>query len=183
MVLVLGVWLASARLPGLVSNWAFTALERNLAITGRVGAVEFNPITLVVRIHDLTLWAVGHERDPFLTVEAVTIDLPWAAVVGSSVIESVEIVAPTVSVRRSPDGGLNLPQSPGDDASASRTSAPGQPWRFGATDLQRGTFTAVDEVNGLRVTLDPVRLRLEAEETNGDRIGGDLVFERPSAFT
>jgi len=183
MVLVLGVWLASARLPGLVSNWAFTALERNLAITGRVGAVEFNPITLVVRIHDLTLWAVGHERDPFLTVEAVTIDLPWAAVVGSSVIESVEIVAPTVSVRRSPDGGLNLPQSPGDDASASRTSAPGQPWRFGAIDLQRGTFTAVDEVNGLRVTLDPVRLRLEAEETNGDRIGGDLVFERPSAIT
>jgi hypothetical protein len=174
LVLVLGVWL-SVRLPRMAADWAFTALERNLAITGRVESVELNPLTLVIRLRGLSLWAVGHEREPFLTAEAVTVDLPWAAVVGVPAIELIDAVAPVVSVRRAADGTSNLPVSD-TDGSASPPGA-GEPWRFGVVELSRGMFSVVDVSSALRVTVDPVRLRLDSDGAGG-ALRGDLTFER-----
>ncbi len=185
LVLVLTAWLA-ARLPRAAADWAFTALERNLAITGRVESVALNPFTLVIRLRGVSLWTTGHEREPFLTVEAVTVDMPWAAVLAEPAIDLIDAVAPVVSVRRAADGTTNLPDF-GRDPSPSAPVA-NEPWRLGVVALRGGAVSVVDESTALRVTVDPVDLRLDPDLDPNDvdgapRISGVLTLDRSTTVS
>lgn len=176
LTLVLGAWLSSTRLPGVATEWAFGALEHNLGVTGRVEAVEFNPLTLVVRVSGLSLWAVGHDQDPFLSAEGATVDLPWSALLGTPAIESLDVEAPAVWIRRTIDGGSNLPQAPAGPEPALAPEA-SESWQLGVVELRRGRLLLEDESQALQVTIAPMRLRLDSDDGSAR---GRLTLERPT---
>ena len=129
VILVVGVWLATALLPGAAARWVFASLETEWNVSGRAAQVDFNPLTLQVELRDLSLAATATATEPFLTVETLTVDLPWSALFGTPAVDLVDVVAPVLTVRRSEGGASNLPTfppgSPGEEA-------PGTPWRVGA---------------------------------------------------
>ena len=166
-VLCVGVaWLVWSLLPGMAVRWVFAMLERDWGIVGRAGQVELSPFTLDVRVRDLTLSAVGADEQPFLTAEAVTVELPWSAVFGTPAIDLLEVVGPVLSVRQTADGTSNLPVLPPGEPSSDR---PGKSLLLGVVAVHRASASWVDEARGLRVMVGSGPSWSCAQQTRGRR--------------
>ena len=179
VVLGVGVGLAWSLLPGMAARWVFATLERDWGVVGRVGQVELNPLTLDIRLRDLTLWVVGAEDQPFLRAEAVTVELPWSVVVGAPAIDRLEVVGPVLSVRQAADGTSNLPAFP---PSEPPTDAPGPPLRLGVVAVQRASAAWVDEARALQVILGSVELQLRPADDPAQTTG-QLTLSTPTRMT
>ena len=180
-VLCVGVvWLVWALLPGVAADWVFETLEADWGIVGRAGQVGLNPVTLEVRVQDLTLAAAGDEEPPFLTAEAVTVDLPWSAVFGAPAIDLLEVVGPVLSVRQNADGTSNLPVLPPAEPSSDPR---GEPLRLGVVAVHRAAVSWVDDARTLRVMVDPVELELRPADDDRSQITGLLTLSTPSRIT
>ena len=162
-------------------RWVFAMLERDWGIVGRAGQVELSPFTLDVRVRDLTLSAVGADEQPFLTAEAVTVELPWSAVFGTPAIDLLEVVGPVLSVRQTADGTSNLPVLPPGEPSSDR---PGKSLRLGVVAVHRASASWVDEARGLRVMVGSGPSWSCAQQTRGRRppASEDGAASLPEAF-
>ena len=179
-VLCVGVaWLVWSLLPGMAVRWVFGRLERDWGIVGRAGQVELSPFTLDVRVRDLTLSAVGADEQPFLTAEAVTVELPWSAVLGAPAIDLLEVVGPVLSVRQTADGTSNLPVLPPGEPSLDR---PGESLRLGVVAVHRASASWVDEARGLRVMVGSAELELRPTD-EGSQTTGQLTLSTPTRIT
>ena len=181
VVLCLGVvWLVWSLLPGMAARWVFATLETDWGIVGRAGQVDLNPVRLEVRVWDLTLSAVGADELPFLTADALTVELPWSAVFGAPAIDLLEIVGPALSVRLTADGTSNLPVFPPAEASS---DPPGEPLRLGVVEVHRGSVSWVDEARALQVMVDSVELQLRPANDEGSQTTGQLTLSTPTRIT
>ena len=180
-VLCVGVvWLAGSLLPGMAARWVFATLERDWGIVGRAGQVDLNPVTLEVRVRDLTLAAVGREEEPFLSAEEVTVDLRWSAVFGPPTIDLLDVVGPVLSVRLTADGTSNLPvRPPAEPASDPQ----GAPLRLGVVGLHRASVSWSDEARALRVMVGSVELHLGPADGDRSQTTGLLTLSTPTRIT
>ncbi|ODS52884.1 MAG: hypothetical protein ABS36_15600 [Acidobacteria bacterium SCN 69-37] len=78
--------------------------------------LAYNLATLDVTLEGVTVAAEGIDP-PFLTLDAVRVNLPWSIVSGTIHIESAEVTRPRVTIVRDATGALNLPDFGGDDDS------------------------------------------------------------------
>ena len=174
------VWLVWALLPGAAAGWVFATLEANWGIVGHAGQVGLNPVTLVVRVRDLTLAAAGAEEQPFLTAEAVTVDLSWSAVFGAPTIDLLEVVGPVLSVRQTADGTSNLPVFPPTGPSADPR---GEPLRLGVVTVHRAAVSWINDARALRVMVDPIELELRPSDDDRAQTTGLLTLSTPTRIT
>ena len=180
-VLCVGVvWLVWSLLPGVAAGWVFATLERNWGIEGRAGQVDLSPFTLEVRVRDLTLSAAGADEQPFLTADAVTVELPWPAVFGAPAIDLLEVVGAVLSVRQTADGTSNLPVLPPGEPSSDR---PGKSLQLGVVAVHRASASWVDEARGLRVMVDSVELELRPTDDDRSQTTGQLTLSTPTRIT
>ena len=183
-VLCVGVvWLVWSLLPGVAAGWVFAMLEADWGLVGRAGQVELNPVTLVVRVRDLTLAAAGAEEQPFLTAEAVTVDLPWSVVFGAPAIDLLEVVAPVLSVRQTAAGTSNLPVLPPTARPPDPPDPPGEPLRLGVVAVHGAAVSWVDDARALRVIVDPVEVELRPPDDDRSQTTGLLTLSTPSRIS
>ena len=139
---------------------ALSWLHRHYGIVGAVGRVDLDLAQLRVSATDLRFAAGGQGAAPFLTIDDVHIDLPWAALWGGA-SGSVTVTRPAISIVRSADGSSNLPAA-GEPVLDASSSAPG-PLPLGIIEIEDLTAAWRDDASGWRVELAPTSLRL-----NGD---------------
>lgn len=175
MVLVLGVWLAWLVAQPLLVDWAFARLETDFGVAGRAGRVQIQPMGLGVVVEDLALAATGAEDTPFLTVARASVDLPWGVVTGARTVDLLELVDPALTIRRTVDGGSNLPVLPPSDP-APASSDP--PWRVRVVGLQGGRVVWDDRSGAIEVVAGGIELAL-APEAGSAASGGTLRVDEP----
>ena len=127
---------------------------------GAVGRVDLDLAQFRVSATDLSFAAEGQGAAPFLTIDDLHIDLPWAALWGGA-SGSVTVTRPAISIVRSADGSSNLPAA-GERALDASSSPPG-PLPLGSVEIHDLTAAWRDDASGWRVELAPTSLRL-----NGD---------------
>ena len=180
VILALLLWLGWLRLPGMVSRWAFATLETEWGLVGRVDQINLNLATLRLDVRGLSLAAVGTVDQPFLTVGAAVVDLPWSVVLGTRAVDLIDIVAPVVTIRQSAAGVSNLPVLP---SAAPAPSNPSEPWRLSVVSVEGAMVSWVDAAQGLSVATGPVGLQLRPAEDGGSETAGRLTVSSPIRVT
>lgn len=180
VVVALLLWLGWLRLPEMVSRWAFATLETEWGLAGRVDQINLNLATLRLDVRGLSLAAVGTVDQPFLTVGAAVVDLPWSVVLGTRAVDLIDIVAPVVTIRQSAAGVSNLPVLP---SAAPAPSNPSEPWRLSVVSVEGAMVSWVDAAQGLSVATGPVGLQLRPAEDGGSETAGRLTVSSPTRVT
>jgi hypothetical protein len=96
-----GLLLALAHAPPMrarVLAWALGALEA-YGIQGRAARLDYNLLTLDVRIHDLALAAPGRLSEPFFVADYIEADLGWPTIWGRWSAQAIEIRHPRIVYR------------------------------------------------------------------------------------
>ncbi len=91
-------------------------MQSEQGIIATVDDLSYNLLTLDVRLRGVKVAAAGWENQPFVTADAVQINLPWSVAVGAPAVESIELIGTTVAVVRGVDGRLNLPAFDGNES-------------------------------------------------------------------
>ena len=155
--------------------WLLTQLESNYPIEAGAKQLDFNLATLKVELHGVELAAQGNAAAPFLEVERISLDLPQSAIWSGFAIEAVELVHPRLSVIRSSDGSLNLPEG----SESTSPSAPSQalPIEIGRLAIRDLDVHWEDRAAPLTLSVEGINLELNPVE-NG--IAGPLTLSGPS---
>ena len=156
----------------------FSALEAQWGIVGRVEQVKLNPITLTLQVRGLALSVASTPDHPFLTSEAVTVDLPWSILIGEPAVDLIDIEAPVFSVRRLASGVSNLPVLA---INSSSTSSPGAAWRLGVVSVKRAMVFWEDAVGGPNFSVGPASLQLRPSEAAGPETSGRFTISRSTS--
>ncbi len=93
---------------------ALSAVEGRYGLVAELGELDLQLAQLRIGITNLQLAVRGHEAEPFLTVEEVRADLPWAALWRGIAFDELSLTRPTLLLRRTADGRTNLPTGRGD---------------------------------------------------------------------
>src|SRR6266566_3659967 len=113
ILLLVGVLLLVAH-ARFARNLVLASLERNLATYGieaRAERLDYNLLTLDVRLTGLSLSRRGQRASPFFFASAVHLKLPAHVLTGGRAVERLEIVEPRVLLRRASDGQINWPET------------------------------------------------------------------------
>src|SRR5256885_1345352 len=162
LLIVWGVsWLA---VPPLLQSQAEHRLSDRLGRGVTIGAVDFEPWSLELRLRELTIAGRSAGTPPLLRVNRIHVNADWRSVLRlAPVIEAFEVDAPRLSLARTADGRYDI-----DDVVArlqSRTSTSSKPSdrpRFALYNVQlRDGATVFDdrpvkrrhEVTGMLLTL------------------------------
>ena len=182
--------------PGmLLLDLALSWLHQQYGIVGAVGRVDLDLARLRVSATDLRFAVEDQDAAPFLIIDGVHVDLPWAALWGGA-SGSVTVTRPAVSIVRSADGSSNLPAA--GERALDAPSSPPEPLPLGILEIRDLTAAWRDDASGWRVELAPTSLRLnggdgilrgrlesrgESVVARGDararvvRLDGDLAFD------
>ena len=183
LLVLVGAWLLWAVVPGVAARWGFDLLETEYGVAGRAGEISFDPLRLRLRVRDLSLAVVDFEDQPFLTVDAVAVDVPWAVVFGTRAIQSIDIVDPVVSVSQTAEGASNLPTLPASDVAAEpdeASVAPGEPWQLGSVSIQGAMVSWTDATRELSVATGPIGLALQPTDLTAPESTGRLTVSSPT---
>lgn len=155
-----------------------------------IGRVAFNPYTLRVEFGDVSVAGAAPGAAPMLALESLSVDLdaPVSLMRMAPVLESVQLVSPTVRVARDREGRLDL-----EDVLAKLAQPPKDPAapaaRFAVSDLAvRGARVLFDdakvgrlhEVSGLEITVPflsslDAHAAIEAESTLSATVNGSAL--------
>jgi outer membrane protein assembly complex protein YaeT len=166
-----------AHLP-FVRTWGLSQIVAMLARQGvRLEADRFsyNLLTLAVAMEGVTV-AAGDRTPPFLEIDAVEVNLPWSVVTGRFIAESAVLTRPRVTLVRSPDGTLNVPDF-GADSDGPAFEGPVVIGRLLVSDL---ALTYDDATNGRRMDVRGVTLDMHATATAP--LGGTLVMSEAATI-
>ncbi len=155
---------------------ALSAVEGRYGLVAELGELDLQLAQLRIGITNLQLAVRGHEAEPFLTVEEVRADLPWAALWRGIAFDELSLTRPTLLLRRTADGRTNLPTGRGDGADAT----PAARLPIGVLDARDLTVDVRDDLNRLALTLPPTSLRLSGE---GGRIRGPIAMDGAAAVS
>ena len=168
LVVLVAVAIHTSPVRSAVGSWVVTRLQSAAGVQATIARLDYNLFTLTFSTGNVTLVAEGSSV-PFLTAEAVRVDLPWTIVRGRIAVESLEIDNPSVTIVREADGTLNLPTGSG----AASEPAP--------ASIDVGRFV----IRGLRVRYEdrPAGVLVDARdiEINLERPPGSLLTGRLSA--
>src|SRR5262249_8902162 len=88
----------------------------------RADRLEYNLTALSVSLSGVTVAAAGTTETPFFAAKEVAATLPWAILSGRFTIDRIEVVSPSVTLRRDAAGRDNWTIAPSDRSSASPPS-------------------------------------------------------------
>ena len=167
-VVLVAVAIHTPSVRSAVGSWVVTRLQSAAGVQATIARLDYNLFTLTFSTGNVTLAAEGSSV-PFLSAEAVRVDLPWTIVRGRIAVESLEIDNPSVTIVREADGTLNLPTSSGADSQPAPES------------IDVGRFV----IRGLRVRYEdrPAGVLVDARDidVNLERPPGSLLNGRLSA--
>ena len=157
LVALVAVAIHTSPVRSAVGSWVVTRLQSAAGVQATIARLDYNLFTLTFSTGNVTLAAEGSSV-PFLSAEAVRVDLPWTILRGRIAVESLEIDNPSVTIVREADGTLNLPAGSG----AASEPAPGS--------IDVGRFV----IRGLRVRYEnrPAGVLVDARDI-------DINLERP----
>jgi uncharacterized protein involved in outer membrane biogenesis len=142
-LLVAIAWLAT---PYIVRDQVQTRLTAAMHRTTTVGAVEFNPFTLRVVMHDVTV-ASRDGGTPLFTVDELAADVSAASLWHRApVLDALRLVHPSISVARRADGRYSI-QDVIDDAAAA-PDAPMPAFSLNNIEVEGGAIAFDDAVTG-----------------------------------
>lgn len=147
-------------------------IARSSGIDVTAGDLSYNLLTLDIRLHRVSLKAVGI-ADPFLTADSLRVDLPSAVLRGRLGLEAVEADGLAVTIVRQPDGTLNLPTSSGEGGGTDR-------FDIGRVTIRDASLGYMDTASEVQLTADRVTLEL-APAANGVS-SGRIVTHQPLAI-
>jgi outer membrane protein assembly factor BamA/autotransporter translocation and assembly factor TamB len=134
-------------------------LLARLARTGIVAQAEnldYNLLTLDIRLRRVTLATAAAPSDPFLVAEEVHAVPSWSVLLGRIDVKLVEIIRPRVVLRRSATGQANWPTAGGQASTGSTTT----PFTLGRVRVEDLGLEWRDEDAGLAVNASGVTLDL-----------------------
>ena len=120
VLLVAALLVAALLHTPIVRARALTFLIAQLAEAGFVAhadALDYNALTLNIRLSGLTLAVPSATTAPFLAAKEVRLSLPWEVLGGRFGINHVEIVSPRVTLHRDANGRDNWTPESRDSAS------------------------------------------------------------------
>ena len=96
--------------PGiLLRDLALSRLHRDYGVVGTIREVDLDLPRLRASATGLRFAAADSAAEPFLTIDAVHVDLRWAALWGGRPSGTATLTRPAVSIARAADGSSNLP--------------------------------------------------------------------------
>ena len=156
-----------------VRTRALSMLARRLAqagIVARADELDYNLLTLSVRMTGVSVATPGAAAAPFLTAKEIRATLPWAIVSGRFTIDRVEVVSPSVILRRDARGHDNWTIQTG-----ARSPAPPPSLHIARLIVRDLTFDWTDEQQAAHAEA-ALSLDLSAE---GGATSGSVVVPRP----
>ena len=158
---LIGIVLLTPAPRTLLLDQALSWLHRQYGIVGTVGRVDLDLAPFRVSATNLRFAAEGRGAAPFLTIDDLRVELPWAALWGGA-SGTVTVTRPAVSIVRSADGSSNLPAA----AARADDAASRPPGLLPVGNLEIRDLTAAwrDDASGWRVELAPTSLRLNADQ-------------------
>jgi len=158
--------LHSTRVRARALTWLATYLEQRYAVSARASRLEFNLLTLRAELRDVEVADRQRMEDPFLSAQAIGIDLPWSMLWnGVSTIDYLELENLRIQLVRAGDGTWNLPAPPARE----RVDAPA-PVYIHRLIARNATVTIDDRLNhwGLDLRGLDLDLRPSARGISGD---------------
>jgi len=187
-VVVAGALIAlpADRIAGLAADRLGAALGREVTLTGAVSPTVWPH--LGVRAEGLRVGNADWVTEgPLIAAEALSVRLPWAAVLSGNVqIDEITLIAPDITLVRGDDGqaswdmGTATGTATGTGTGASgapEPTAPNGTRAFGITaaEITRGSFTYVDRQSGQRLRIADLDVRLGLPATGPATIDGSAA--------
>lgn len=190
-----GLLLALAHTPPLrarVLAWTLGALE-TYGIQGRAARLDYNLLTLDVRIYDVALAVPDRLDEPFFMADEIEANLGWPTLWGRWSVQAIEIRHPRIVYTRSATGAARWPTL-GRTSTRVVSSAHKAIGRFVLRDLEiawRDDVTDIAfDLRGVSIDLAPfhetiagpmtlgsARLRWRTRTTIVERFSGSLVYD------
>ena len=167
----LGLLLALAHAPPVRARVLTRVLGAlgTYGIQGRAARLDYNLLTLDVRVYDVALATTDRLNEPFFTADEIEADLGWPILWGYWSVQAIEIQHPRIVYTRSTTGASSWPTFGGTAAQVS--SAHRAIGRFVLRDLELAwrddVLDAAFDLRGASIDLTPV----------GETIAGPLTLD------
>ena len=146
-----------------IARWAFTILDQRYGVVAEAEELRLDLFRIDVRIRGLRLAARDRQAEPFLTVEDVSLELPWSILWGEPTVESIQLRRPRLSMLTTVDGLSNLPNVEPETSRTDATAAPPNV-PVGALEVEELALVWRDETRDLGFSLDGLSLTLDGAD-------------------
>jgi hypothetical protein len=173
VVLLLLCGLAAWQVPHVVRGLITDKVAAMLGRQVTVGKIGFNPFTLTLRVHDLSV-AQPQSAAPLLSVDSVEASVAWSSVIWfAPVVDKLTVHKPRVALVRTGPADFNFSDvaaklaSPSDEPAVPPAEKALPRFSLNNMRLDGGVVTLDDRVTGRKQTIDEIALGVPFLSTFG----------------